>query len=564
MNGRLLQWRLRVLVPIAMVLGGALCGATWFDNAVNRGITTVPAPRPIPWADVPPLGVNAFNLQYEPDRAVVARTLQMARDMGAHFVRLQFAWDDIEISGKGDFVDRRNQPQRDAWEKYDIIVSETTARGLEPIIRIDRTPKWARPNADTTERFQAGLAENGNSTGPPDSYADYADFVRLLVERYDGDGTDDAPGSPRARFFQIWNEPNLAYEWNWQIPDPVQFVSLLQQAYAAAKHANPEAVILFPSLSPTDGLEPRIAPMSELAYLDAVYNAGGAAFFDIMSAQAYGLGQPPDEHRYVRPRTLWHRPLDTRIDVSRLVLVREVMERHSDTNKAIWISEFGYNSAPADVPGVDQQQWAAARLAWGQPVSEDQKAAYLIGQLERARQEWPWIGTMNVWFLRWGGYQQPAPNDPTQYFAVVTRDFKPLPAYTALQTYSQAGIVAGVGAHMWANPAVQQTAATGWLVRFEGTHLYLVGKGSATVQIDDQPPQLITFDGSPQVIGSSLPDAIHQLTVQGDAPEVFVVARPSPWSMVGNIGIGVLVVLLMLVGAAIGRRLVGRIVEGKQ
>jgi len=77
-----------------------------------------------------------------------------------------------------------------------------------------------------------------------------------------------------------------------------------------------------------------------------------------MSAQAYGLGQPPDEHRYIRPRLLPDRPIDTRIDVSRVVLLREVMERHGDGGKAIWISEFGYNSAPESIPVKARNNWA--------------------------------------------------------------------------------------------------------------------------------------------------------------------------------------------------------------
>lgn len=156
--------------------------------------------------------------------------------------------------------------------------------------------------------------------------------------------------------------------------------------------------------------------MTSPEYLDQIYALGGKDYFDIMSAQAYGLGQPPDEHRYIRPRLLPNRPIDTRIDVSRVVLLREVMERNGDADKAIWISEFGYNSAPEQKADADAQTWLIRRLNWGQPVSEEIKGEYLVGQLERARAEWPWIGVMNVWFLRWGG-PGPDPNDPTLFRA---------------------------------------------------------------------------------------------------------------------------------------------------
>ncbi|MDW8212892.1 MAG: cellulase family glycosylhydrolase [Roseiflexaceae bacterium] len=514
--------RLVAYAAITGILAAALAVFTWFDNEVNRGVTYSPPATPILWADVPQIGVNAYNLQFEPDAAHVTRTLEMARAMGAHFVRIQMPWDDVEIHGKGDFVDRRNSDQaRSSWEKYDFIVAEAQRLGLELIIRIDRAPQWARPNDHADPRFQAGLRENASSTGPPENYADYANFVAAVAARYRG----------QVRFIQIWNEPNLAYEWSWRAPEPERFVELLRAAATAARAANPDVVILFPSLSPTDGKEPRIAPMSELEYLDRVYRAGGAPYFDIMSAQAYGLGQPPDENRYIRLR--WRpdapfrdldRPIDTRIDVSRIVLLREVMERHGDGGKAVWISEFGYNSAPDHIP-------EPARSTWGPPVSEEMKGAYLVGQLERARREWPWVGVMNIWFLRWGGYREPDPADPTPYFALVDRNFQPLPAYDAIRAYAARGAIAGAGAHSWRHPAVEATEEGRWRVRFTGQSIALRLNAPAEVRLDGGTATPISplSDGSPAPVAAGLPDDVHILEIRSAAaPEYFVVGRERP------------------------------------
>ncbi|MDW8148863.1 MAG: cellulase family glycosylhydrolase [Roseiflexaceae bacterium] len=517
--------RLVAYAAVVGLLAAALAAFTWFDNEINRGVTYSPPDTPIPWAEVPQIGVNAYNLQFEPDAAHVTRTLELARAMGAHFVRIQMPWDNVEIHGKGDFVDRRNPEQvRSAWEKYDFIVAEAQRLGLELIVRIDRAPQWARPNDDADPRFRAGLLENANSTGPPENYADYADFVATVATRYRG----------KVRFIQIWNEPNLAYEWSWRSPEPERFVELLRAAATAARAANPNAVILFPSLAPTDGKEPRIAPMSELDYLDRVYRAGGAPYFDIMSAQAYGLGQPPNENRYIRLR--WRpdapfrdldRPIDARIDVSRIVLLREVMERHGDSGKAVWISEFGYNSAPDSIP-------EPARSTWGPPVSEEMKGAYLVGQLERARREWPWVGVMNIWFLRWGGYREPDPADPTPYFALVDRNFQPLPAYEAVRAYAADGMIAGAGAHSWRHPAVKTIEEGRWRVRFTGQSIALRLHAPAEVSIDGGAMRQIAPSGGnrPVRIASGLSDTVHTLEIRSAiAPEHFMVEReqPLPW-----------------------------------
>lgn len=542
--------RLRVLLPAAALLLAALAAVAWLDNAANRGVTYAPAPPPIAWTDVPRLGVNAYNIQFEPDRANVTRTLEMARDLGAHFVRIQMPWEDIEIAGKGDFEDRRNgQDVHSAWDKYDFIVAEASRLGLELIARLDRPPHWARQQAAASPEFQAGLAVNADSTGPPDNYADYADFVGTVVARYRG----------RVRFFQLWNEPNLAYEWNWRTPAPEDFVRLLRAGYSAAKAANPDAAVLFPSLAPTDGKDPR-APMTELEYLDRVYVAGGGQYFDIMSAQAYGLGQPPDEHRYVklnwrpsRPLERLDRPLDTRADVSRVVLLREVMERNGDARKAVWISEFGYNSAPPSVP-------EPARSTWGAPVSEEQKGDYIVRQLDRARREWPWIGVMNVWFLRWGG-AAPDPRNPTAYFAIVDHDFKPLPAYTKLKAYFAAGPVAGVGAHSWDHPAVERRGGA-WAVRFEGDSFALMGgAGAADVVIDGGPPIHVELGGAGVVaVADRLADGTHTALVQvaTNPPQAFLVGRARPLPLFWTLAPALLVLGLLVVGALGMLALLGR------
>ena len=72
--------------------------------------------------DISPLGVNVF-LQQEVEPEKRAQSLEMASQAGFHFIRQEFQWEDIEIHGKGDFVDRRNDPEGvDAWAKYDNVV----------------------------------------------------------------------------------------------------------------------------------------------------------------------------------------------------------------------------------------------------------------------------------------------------------------------------------------------------------------------------------------------------------------------------------------------------------
>ena len=299
--------------------------------------------------------------------------------------------------------------------------------------------------------------------------------------------------------------------------------------------------------------------MTELEYLDRVYAADGGQYFDIMSAQAYGLGQSPDKHFYLfvrRPDNWsWTRPIDTSIDVSRLALLHEVMLLHGDSQKAVWVSEFGYTSAPDTIP-------ADRRFTWGRPVTEDQKGSYLVGQLLRARREWPWVGVMNVWFLHWGG-SPPDPADPTAYFAISDMNFHPLPAYQQLQDYLAQPTTAGVGAHQWSYPAVTPVSGGVWNVRFEGTTLALAGSGHWQVRIDGGAALSIAGVGQDQPVrvGGELGSGVHIAQVQSStaAPTVFIVGHTPPLPWIWTAAPALLIVLLTLTGGVLGQALAQRV-----
>jgi len=87
--------RPRILLPLLTLLLFALALFAITDNAYNRGITYATALPIIAWADMPQLGVNAYNIQYEAEPAKVTRTLEMARDVGAKYVRMQMPLADI-------------------------------------------------------------------------------------------------------------------------------------------------------------------------------------------------------------------------------------------------------------------------------------------------------------------------------------------------------------------------------------------------------------------------------------------------------------------------------------
>ena len=363
----------------------------WLHSAVR------PQPRlapdaPLQHVDVPLLGVNTF-LEQEVLPEVRAESLRLARAAGFSFIRQEFVWEDIEIAGRGDFVDARNDVDGDgiidaldAWAKYDNIVALAEQHDLQIIARLSNPPAWSRAA--------------GNEAGPhapPDNFADYAAFVTAVVDRYRG----------RIAYVQLWNEPNIYPEWGEQDVDPEAYTALLCAGYEAAKAANPDIVVLAAALSPTINMSGR--NMNDLVFLERMYRAGAGGCFDILSAQGYGLFSGPTDRR-LRPVV---------INYPHNLLLRDVMVRHGDAAKPIWISEMAWNAVP---DGLAQP--------FGQ-VTEAQQARYAVEAYERAAAEWPWVGVANYWFLkRAADFER---DQPFYYFRLLEPDFTRLPAYDALQ-----------------------------------------------------------------------------------------------------------------------------------
>ncbi len=398
-------------VGLALVLLAASVGAlslvAYGDQYVNGGVTWGQDNEQIPLAQVNPMGVNLF-LEKEPDRNNVVKSLQLTRDGGYKWIRQDFAWNDIEISGKGIYTDTRNPGVAvNAWDKYDFIVDEANKYGLQIMARLDSPPVWARMPGDDIQKY---------TKGPPNDNNDFGDFAAAVAQRYKG----------KINYFQVWNEPNLIGEWGGHPVSAEEYTALLKVTYQRIKAVNPDAVIVTAALAPT--VEDTVKNQNDILFLEGMYDAGAAPYFDVVSTMLYGLGQSPDDRRTDFKRLSFSRP----------ILLRQVMERYHDDKKPIWISEYAWISIPDNLQeqlNLSPQDWALfeEKNIWGKSVDEATQGQYLVGGYERARAEWPWMGVMFVWNLR---NPDGSPLEPATYFSILNADFTPRPAYNMLKDYS--------------------------------------------------------------------------------------------------------------------------------
>ena len=430
-----------------------------------RGRLSLAPDAPVRYTNLNPFGVNVF-LNEEVEPAKREQTVKLAAEAGFHWLRQEFPWQDIEIHAKGDFEDRRNPPSKSAWDKYDQIVDLADKYGMELIVRVSTPPSWSRAEGEAVGAF-----------APPDDYEDFGDFVYQLVSRYKG----------RIRYYQLWNEPNIYPEWGNYPISPEDYTRLLKIGATRAREADPNAVIIAGALASTIALQPDAAPptsaLNDLLFLQRMYDAGAAPYFDIMAMQAYGLWSGPTDRR-MQPRVM---------NFGRPQFVRDLMVANGDASKPIWISEMAWNAVPD----------AVADKRFGQ-VSPEQQAQYEPMAYQRALEEWPWAGVVNTWYFKRASDEWFKQGKPEAYFRLADPDFTLQPVYESLKAYIKS-----------VQPALYPGThePSGWAVQADGEW--------QTVDAADQPFGKVWTGG----VGAKLSFAFH-----GDSLSVSPACAAEPCS----------------------------------
>ncbi|MCB0154143.1 MAG: beta-galactosidase, partial [Anaerolineae bacterium] len=300
---RLLSWPVFLAVFIA-----ALTATGYFALQLRQN---TPPPLAGPLAAEKGYGVTIDLTAYE--ATALAETLADVRERRLHWLRQPVNWAQIEPA-PGEFE----------WQALDRIVAaidqaNATAAGssseLKLILVLQTSPAWARP-------------PNTLPMTPPTELSDFGRFTRALAERY----------GPQVDYYQIWHEPNLSANWGDAFVNPAAYADLLREAALNLRTADPTMHILTAALAPT--LEEGPLNLNEMAYLDRLYQAQAAPWFDIVAGQPYGFDFEPGDP--ARPDQLTFR---------RLELLRQVMLTHGDAATPIWATAFGWNALPADWTG---------------------------------------------------------------------------------------------------------------------------------------------------------------------------------------------------------------------
>jgi hypothetical protein len=340
----------------------------------------------------PDYGMQAF-LYWRPE--IADRDLELIQAAGFRWVKQEIAWREIE--GKGKNLWR--------WQNTDRIMEQVEAHDLKIIVRLGSQPAWAAPEVAFPE------------IGPPQELSDFYDYVFAVADRYKG----------RVGAYQIWNEPNLAREWGGRPPHPAAYTELLRVGYRAVKAADPAAIVISAGLAPTT--QNNAEAMPDLDFIQGMYEAGAAAYFDALGVHAAGYKSPPEMDPKIIATTPELNNNDSGPEALRRVYgfrhvedVRKLMVDNGDAAKKVVVLEFGWTVDPRpDSP----YRWHAVTL--------EQQDKYLQRAFAYAAENWqPWIGVMNVIYI---ADPQWSMADEQTYWSIVYPGYPELntaPAYYGL------------------------------------------------------------------------------------------------------------------------------------
>ena len=238
-----------------------------------------------------------YGVVYDRDVEVANPAIQDAqfglmRKAGVETVRRVFSWDAAQPT----------QGQPPNFADTDALVARAARNDIEILAIVMYAPAWARQSAD-------------DPASPPRDNADYVAFLDALVARYGPSGSfwaehTDVPKRP-LRTWQIWNEPQLPYQWSdrdWE----TSYGKLLHAAHDALKKDDPGSTVV-------------LAGATNFAWdaLESLYDKGGIkGQFDVAALHPY----TGSAGRVVKAAQLF----------------RAVLNKHGDGKKPVWITELAW------------------------------------------------------------------------------------------------------------------------------------------------------------------------------------------------------------------------------
>lgn len=282
-----------------------------------------------------------WNYDSETQMTTALRSLKQA---GGTWVRIDLGWAAVETS-KDFYSDW-------ALRKYDTAVNRAHDEGLNVLLVLQRTPKWANGSDDHT------LA--------PHSTSEFGDFARDMSLRYAG----------KVQTIEVWNEPNLRSFFTARVPgkEAEEHTAMVKDAYTKIKTQGPQGsnsvTVLAggPSHVDTD-------------WWRRMYQQGIKNYTDVVAVNPYMSASN------LSPLVA---DQGTKYRMNHTAALIRLMTEYGDGNKPVWFTEFGWSTHAN----------TSSTPPWELGVSEAVQADYLEETFNLLRSEYPTVEQVFWYNLR--------------------------------------------------------------------------------------------------------------------------------------------------------------------
>jgi hypothetical protein len=289
--------------------------------------------------------------------------LGQARGANATIVRTLVDWSKTAPTRPANATNSFDPAYR--FDDVDELVRNAQLKGLEVLITIWGTPKWA----------------NGGKTPNvvPRNARDLQNFARAVASRYSG-RFQQLPSVGR---YSIWNESNLQlflspqFDSKGRSVGPRHYARMYAAAYAGIKSGNPQAKVAIGSTS-SHGRDKRLNGRSDThspgRFAQLVAAANPRLKFDAWAQHPY----PTPQNLKPTQKVKW-----PNVTLSSMARFEQSLDKwFKRKGIRIWITEFGYETKPDGEP---------------RGVSRAQQASYAAQAIALAKKD-PRID-MFVWFI---------------------------------------------------------------------------------------------------------------------------------------------------------------------
>ena len=307
-------------------------------------------------------------LRYGADRQA---ELEAVRGANATIVRTLVEWRYVAPTRPRSATNPFDRAYR--FDDLDELVRTTQARGMEVLMTIWGTPKWA----------------NGNK-GPaylPRNMADFRNFARAVATRYNG----RRPGYPFVRFYGIWNESNLGnflapqFNSKGKIVSPAAYAKLAAAGYAGIKAGSPRALVAIGETS-SNGKDKKVKGSTDSTtpgtFARLLAQAAPRLKFDAWAQHPYPVPVSQGPNQKVRYPNVAFSTLGR--------FEKDLDKWFRRKNIPIWITEYGNETKPGEPKGVTEAQQATYAPQAIANAKKDPRVAMFVWFVWRDSTGSPW------------------------------------------------------------------------------------------------------------------------------------------------------------------------------